>query len=105
MSRFSKVPESFQNIKDAMIADDPSALGSYAHGWHCNIAMAVYDSFEHIDKISKNRKHEIGNEAASRFMKILFDVETTNEGKVQPSSKYRSDEAELSDSKYDWSKL
>lgn len=56
-------------VKDAMetltqaFEDDPD----YAHTWHCNIACSVMDSG--VD-------HEKSNEAASRFMKLAFGVET-----------------------------
>jgi hypothetical protein len=69
-----KVKEAFETIKQAMIDDDPSAPGSYAHSWHCNIAMCVYD--ECTTDISREDAHRIGNDAAGRFMKLCFDVET-----------------------------
>ena len=77
----TKIEQAFYTIQRAMIDDEPDQLGSYAHTWHCNIAMAVYDSFSEDDEIvmSKERMHQIGNAAATRFMKICFDVETTNE--------------------------
>lgn len=76
-----EVKEAFETIKKAMIDDKPSEPGSYAHSWHCNIAMCVYDS---LDKYAKKHnigelnstKHNIGNNAASRFMKLCFDVIT-----------------------------
>jgi hypothetical protein len=60
-------------IKKAMIDDEPEIPGSYAHGWHCNIAMAVYDA---AYTLSGENAHEIGNDAATRFMKLCFDVNT-----------------------------
>jgi len=62
-------------IKQAMIDDDPSAQGSYAHAWHCNIAMACHDAILTFDD-QVDFALEVGNDAASRFMKICFDVET-----------------------------
>jgi len=44
----------------------------YAHSWHCNIAMACIDAMP-AGWVSS---HEIGNDAASRFMKNAFNVET-----------------------------
>jgi len=68
-------------VKDAMqiltkeMQSEGSDKGSYAHAWHCNIAMASYDTFK--EEVSDHYKlHTKANEAASRFMKILFDVET-----------------------------
>lgn len=58
-------------LREAMI-DDPS----YAHGWHCNLAMAFSDEL-HSNESSD--AHVICNDAASRFMKLCFDVETSND--------------------------
>lgn len=52
-------------------------LGSLAHAWHCNIAMAVYDSC--LYSVGHDNAYDIGNEAATRFMKQAFGVATTNE--------------------------
>ncbi len=54
-----------------------TSLGGYAHSWHCNIAMSVYDAS--LSSICHDHAHQIGNDAASRFMKLCFGVETTNE--------------------------
>jgi len=67
----------FDVIKKAMIKDNPSKEGSYAHSWHCNIAMMCYDSIrEATEEIPHEQALLIGNEAARRFMKLCFDVET-----------------------------
>ena len=47
----------------------------YAHSWHCNIAMAMLDSLDPED-IDYMAAHKACNEAASRFMKQAFDVDT-----------------------------
>lgn len=76
-----KVSEAFEIIKQEMINDDPGEPGSYAHSWHCNIAMmcedAICDSGA-VDRglLSEAAPHKIGNDAASRFMKLCFGVET-----------------------------
>ena len=67
--------EAFEVIKQAMIDDDPSKPGSYAHSWHCNIAMMCYDAIidEYKgDAIDHSRIHRVSNEAASRFMVMLW---------------------------------
>jgi len=71
------IENAFDVIKEAMEKDSPSEKGSYAHSWHCNIAMMVYDSIMDEAKFT-NRElaHKIGNDAASRFMKLCFGVET-----------------------------
>lgn len=48
----------------------------YAHSWHCNVAMAIYDSFID-DKMNEGMLHRLSNKAASRFMKSAFGVETS----------------------------
>ena len=73
------VSRAMKTIKQAMIDDDPSQRGSYAHSWHCNIAMACYDAIEHDRVMHAGGVIDssiAGNDAASRFMKICFDVET-----------------------------
>ena len=70
-----RVKEAFETIKQAMIDDNPSEPGSYAHGWHCNIAMCCYDSLNGTTQW----RHKVSNQAASRFMKLCFDVETQGE--------------------------
>ena len=77
--RSDKTKEAFEVIKQAMVDDDPSKPGSYAHSWHCNIAMMCIDAIR-IDVVSESltweEVHRIGNDAASRFMKLCFDVDT-----------------------------
>jgi hypothetical protein len=75
-----EIAEAMAVIKKAMVDDGPSELGSYAHGWHCNIAMACYDAMsdQATAHLGDNECLRISNDAASRFMKLCFDVETTN---------------------------
>jgi len=75
-----KVKEAFETIRQAMIDDEPEKPGSYAHSWHCNIAMMCADAIHDDDteSLTWEDAHRIGNEAASRFMKLCFDVETKN---------------------------
>jgi hypothetical protein len=74
-----EIAEAMEVIKQAMIDDGPSELGSYAHSWHCNIAAMCSDAI-HASGIASNDSneliHEASNDAASRFMKLCFDVET-----------------------------
>jgi len=76
-----KTIEAFEIIKQAMIDDNPSEQGSYAHSWHCNIAMMCYDAmssklYDDPSGFDHKRAHVVANDAASRFMKLCFDVET-----------------------------
>jgi len=73
-----EVAKAFAVIKQAMIDDNPSEQGSYAHSWHCNIAMMCADAIhaDHKETLTSDDAHRIGNDAASRFMKLCFDVET-----------------------------
>jgi len=78
--------KAFNIIKAAMIADCPSEGGSLAHSWHCNIAMVCYDAIRSAeekipgatadDTQAYLNAHAVGNDAASRFMKLCFGVET-----------------------------
>ena len=73
----SKISEAMDVLKKYM-ADD-SEPGSYAHSWHCNIAMMCYDAIMSDDyhlKMLHEDALRIGNDAASRFMRLCFDVET-----------------------------
>lgn len=71
------ITKAFKAIQQAMIDDDPSKGGSYAHSWHCNVAMSCYDAIRENDN---NYSHEmalkIGNDAATRFMRLCFKVDT-----------------------------
>jgi len=74
-----KIKEAMETIKQAMIDDEPGVPGSYAHSWHCNIAMMCKDSIDEyaeFHNLTSDDSHKIGNDAASRFMKLCFDVET-----------------------------
>ena len=84
MSEFTKkqtddISAAIKVLRDVMIADNPTELGSYAHSWHCNISMSVFDSFPKDCKMSVENQLVVSNDAASTFMKRLFDLETTNE--------------------------
>lgn len=70
----TEIEKAMKVLTDAM---QDTELGSYAHTWHCNIAMCFKD--ECTTDISAEDAHRIGNDAASRFMKMCFGVETTNE--------------------------
>lgn len=55
------------------LRDDPD----YAHSWHCNIAMMCYDAIMEFDSETLHEDaHKIGNDAASRFMKLCFNIVT-----------------------------
>ena len=64
-----EIENAFNTLKQAMI-NDPD----YAYSWHCNIAMMCNDAILNSD--GADSAHEVGNDAASRFMKLCFDVET-----------------------------
>ncbi|PHS71950.1 MAG: hypothetical protein COB22_05905 [Cycloclasticus sp.] len=74
-----KVQEAFAVLKQAMIDDGAAEQGGYAHSWHCNIAMMCYDAIKDNKSdlpLTSFEAREIGNDAASRFMKLCFDVDT-----------------------------
>tara|TARA_R110002111_G_scaffold74952_2_gene119067 strand:- start:180 stop:410 length:231 start_codon:yes stop_codon:yes gene_type:complete len=65
------IEQAMNRLKKAM-EDDPT----YAYGWHSNIAISAYDS---CDKgIEHDEAHRIGNDAATNFMKVCFDVKTSS---------------------------
>jgi hypothetical protein len=64
------IEQAMIRLKKAM-KDEPY----YAYAWHANIAMSVYD--ECTNDISHHESHRLGNDAASRFMKICFGAETS----------------------------
>jgi len=75
----NEIQKAFETIKQAMIDDSPEVQGSYAHAWHCNIAMAVYDECTTALParfITSEDAMRIGNASATRFMKTCFDVTT-----------------------------
>ena len=75
----TEVQKAFETIKKAMIDDTPEHQGSYAHSWHCNIAMMCYDAIKEEQEARDSYvldAYAIGNEAASRFMKLCFGVTT-----------------------------
>jgi hypothetical protein len=64
------VPDAFEVLKKAM-QDDPD----YAWSWHCNIAMMCHDAIlAHDDQVYF--AHKVGNDSASRFMRLCFDIDT-----------------------------
>jgi hypothetical protein len=78
----TEIMKALRVLRQAM-SEDPSDPCSYAHSWHCNIAMMCYDAIED-GKLDMNWEGQeldslsIGNDAASRFMKLLFGVETSH---------------------------
>jgi hypothetical protein len=72
----NKVKEAFEIIKAAMEADTPENPGSYAHSWHCSIAMSCYDAMEANCVGPQDRARAAASDAATRFMKICFGVDT-----------------------------
>jgi len=64
-----EVTEAMDTMR-AAFKEDPN----FAYTWHCNIAMACYDSMG--DELPHDRSLDIANEAASKFMKLAFGVVT-----------------------------
>lgn len=70
----TEIENAIKVLTDAM---QDTCAGSYAHSWHCNIAMMCHDAIlAHDDQV--DFAHKVGNDAASRFMRLLFGVETKN---------------------------
>jgi len=71
-------PES--EIKKAMLTLEKAfkEQPDYAHGWHCNIAMACFGSMTDTDG-DQAHNHQVSNKAASAFMKNCFNVTTSDD--------------------------
>lgn len=83
--RETKISAAFETLCEAMNAGHPESSGSLAHSWHCSIAMACQDAINAFCDDPKNlgrrmtdsdAVHEIGNNAAARFMEVCFGVHT-----------------------------
>jgi hypothetical protein len=70
-----EVQRAFHVLRKAMVDDEPEKPGSYAHSWHCNIAMMCHDVLRGYG-LDSDTAHRLGNDTASRFMKLCFDVKT-----------------------------
>ena len=75
------IKQAMNRLKKAF-KDEPD----HAYGWHANIAMMCYDAILSNDLVNKMdldddskhyMAHNIGNDSASRFMKICFNTETS----------------------------
>lgn len=61
-------------LKIALKDDD-----DYAHTWHCNLAMSIFDSIPSNDLMNEECSHTISNHAARRFIKMVFNINTSND--------------------------
>ncbi len=59
----NQIASAFETLKQAMNDD-----AGYAWSWQCNLAMSYYD---------EGATHEQANKAASRFMRLAFDIDIT----------------------------
>ena len=73
MSNEITIKQAMDRLKKAF-KDEPD----YAHVWHCNIAMSCYDAIN-PNELDDEDAHKVGNDAATRFMKICFDTDTSND--------------------------
>ena len=73
MSNEITIKQAMDRLRKAF-KDEPD----YAHGWHYNVAMACYDAVN-PSELDEGDAHNIGNDAATRFMKNCFDVDTSND--------------------------
>ena len=64
------VSDAFEIVKKAMKKEP-----EYAYAWHCNIAMCCYDA--NTTEQQYKQSLTAANDAASRFMKMCFGVETS----------------------------
>lgn len=67
--------ETAMNTLKKAIKNDPA----YAYSWHANIACMCADAI-HSDETecaTYYDAHRMGNDAATRFMKLCFDADTS----------------------------
>ena len=78
-----EVRRAFNVIKAEMCRDNHDTVNSWASAWHCNIAMMCYDAIlaSNKNQLGHETALEIGNDAASRFMQLCFDVKTSKDPK------------------------
>lgn len=86
MTDEQKIAHPFSLLKEAIHADP-----EYAWGWHCNLAMPVFDTC--FDKrLTSSANHERANQAAALMMRQLFDYDITKhpryEGKKSVAQEY-----------------
>jgi hypothetical protein len=65
--------EAMQTLKTEMSKD--ADIGSIAHSCHCNVALSVVEALG--GDFDRDKAMDIGNKAASGFMKRFFGVETS----------------------------
>lgn len=70
-SREPTTSDAFAVLKHSLQMDS-----DFAWSWHCNIAMAFFDELGPLVEPSALR-HEVCNRAAARFMRLCFDVDTS----------------------------
>jgi len=75
MNNDNSVANALATLKKAL-QEDPG----YAYAWHSNLAMAYRDSMPDVFWLPDDSElHKIANEGASRFMKLLFNLETSQD--------------------------
>jgi hypothetical protein len=79
--RSSKIERAMNTLSEAF-KNDPD----YAHSWHCNIACMAMDA---------GASHEVANEGASRFMKLAFDVVTSDSISNETANKWLNSRIEV----------
>jgi len=91
MSVLTNEEPEFKDAPDRWLSDDTTAHAmteltkalqddeEYAYVWHCNIAMSMFDAMPETTGDAYARDLNIANDGASRFMKLCFDVVTTQD--------------------------
>jgi hypothetical protein len=79
VSTSDQIKEAINTLTTAMKED--VELGSYAHGWFCNIKMPIYDELCDYEKyldgvLNKTDFDRIAAKAANNLMSHLFQVPT-----------------------------
>jgi hypothetical protein len=73
----TEIEKAFNVIKKEMVDDDPGAPGSYAHAWHCIIAMMCYDAISDagiVDAVFNDDIHSVGLAKIRNCSKICIQA-------------------------------
>jgi len=75
MNNINDVSDAMDIMMTAM-RNDPG----YAYSWHANLAMMYRDAMPDVFWLPDDSElHKIANDGASRFMKIAFGIETSQD--------------------------
>lgn len=75
------IPNAVEILRRALLKDP-----EFAYVWRVNIAASMFDAIPEKEKLGGVDWHKIANEGASRFMKLRFGVETSQDMALKKES-------------------